>query len=101
DRSKLGDPVDSWIEFCGGSVGCGYRPDLLEELEGVELIPVLLQAAVADSPDVDRAHLDLGSARRDVEERARVASAVGVAAHECLGRGDAVVDLETELLECG
>src|SRR6188472_4090557 len=63
-----------------GSVEYGYRSDLLEELEGVQFVPVLLQTAVADPPDVDRVQLDLGVAWRHAHERARVASAVREAA---------------------
>src|SRR6476620_1749547 len=47
-----------------GSVERGYRSDLLEELEGVQFVPVLLQEAVADLPDVVRMQLDLGAAWR-------------------------------------
>src|SRR5262249_31370449 len=72
----------SWVRHrvrCG-SVERGYRSDLLEELEGVQFVPVLLQTAVADPPDVDRVQLDLGAAWRDAHERARVPSAVREAA---------------------
>ena len=45
-------------EFLGIPPG-GYGADLLEELEGVELVPMLDQLAVGNAPDVDRVHLDL------------------------------------------
>ena len=60
---------------------------------------MLVQAPVADPPDVDRVHLDLRAAGRDAHERAGVASAVGVSADECLVCLDDVVDLDTEVLK--
>ena len=60
---------------------------------------MLVQAPVADPPDVDRVHLDLFAAGRNAHERAGVASAVGVSADECLVCLDDVVDLDTEVLK--
>ncbi len=62
----------SGVELGGGEGG--YGADLLEELEGVEFVPMLDQLAVGDAPDVDRVQLDLGPTRWDAEELAGVAA---------------------------
>ncbi len=82
-----------------GQLLAGIAPDLLEELEAVELVPVLVQAPLADSPDVDRVHLDLPSAGRDAHERAGVASAIGVAANDRLAVLGYVINLDSKVLE--
>src|SRR5262249_6545636 len=83
------------------SVERGYCSDLLEELEGVQFVPVLLQTAVTDPPDVDRVQLDFGAARRAAHERAGVASAVREAAGESVAVLDDVVNLGAKVLKRG
>jgi hypothetical protein len=57
------------------------------------------EQAVADPPDVDRVHLELGAAGRHAEERSGVATAVGIAANCSALDGDDVVDLDSKVVE--
>ena len=85
EREACCEHGDSWGRGSDPGVWSaerGERFDLLEELEVVELVPVLVEATVADPPDVDRVHLDLRAARRDAHECAGLAAAVGVAADD-------------------
>src|SRR2546423_9044668 len=79
----------------------GDRADLLEELERVELVPVLGEQAVADAPDVDRVHFDLSAAGGHAEERSGVPAAIRVAANDGGAGVDDVVDVDLEVVKGG
>ena len=85
------------------SVQCerGDRAHLLEELEQVELVPMLGQQVVAYAPDIDRVLLDLSATGRYTEERTGVPSAIRVAANDGRPGVDDVVDLDSEVVEGG
>src|SRR5258707_5969770 len=55
----------------------GDHADLLEELEVVELVPVLRELAVLGPPDVDGTHLDRVPRRRHTVEGTSVSASVG------------------------
>ena len=85
----------AWRDRGGGSgLGCagpwlGFGPlELGEPVGGVQFVPVLGEAAVADPPDVDAAHDGLLPGRRDTQDRVGEGAEVGVAPdHGALAQG--------------
>src|SRR5712692_2722702 len=62
----------------------GDHADLLEEVEEVELVPVLHELAVLDPPDVDGPHLDRVPRRGHTVEGAIVGASVGESSNHAI-----------------
>src|SRR3954467_8788657 len=75
--------------------------DLLEDLEEVQLVPVLDEHAVRDPPDVDAPHLHRPAAGGDAQKVAGGGAAVHEAADDPVARDDEVLQGGAEVGQAG